>query len=178
MSRAKRSFKRWFATGAASLLLVPHALLFADDSAVTHTTPSEIREGYVGTSFSRLPDLAYSTWLVDSDPHGHQYGVSHVTDRGIEMLWLETVQLPSTNNQHGLFSVVDVLVLPKNYAADGLVLTMCYGGGGTTKPAVAALTNSKTGDARRAWAVDVATGQFCELSPAAGTCTLLAPGDD
>jgi hypothetical protein len=159
------------ATGAAALVLASHTLLPAGEVSVTHPTDSEIRQGYLGSVFARLPDHAYSSWMVSLERHGDWYGVSHVEDRGVEMLWLASTQPTDANDPQPVFRVADVLVLPKGYKGDGLVVTGCRGG--TQRPAVVALTEPETRKVHRAWTIDLATARLIELFPAADTCSPL-----
>ena len=163
--------QKWFVTGAATLLIASQSLLDAVDSPAKHPTPRETHDGYVGTVFSRLPDHTYSSWMVNMQNHGTPYGVSYVEDRGVEMLWLESTPPPSEEQRQPLFKVVDVLVLPTTYKADGLVVTECRGN--SQRRAVVALTEPDTRKEHRAWAIDLATATFIELSPTADTCSPL-----
>ena len=179
MTVGTRGGQKWFVTGVAALLIASQSLLYAVDSPAKHPTPRDAKDGYVGTVFSRLPDHTYSSWLVNMRDTGDMYGVSHIEDRGVEMFWLESSPRTSDERTQPLFRVVDVLVLPTSYKADGLVVTECRGN--AQNRAVVALTEPDTRKEHRAWAIDLATATFIELSPAADTCSPLfiqGPGNN
>lgn len=151
------------ATGIASLVACLRVLA-ADDGGVKHPTPRELKDGYVGTVFSRLPDRTYTTWMAHLGDAGNWYGVSHVEDRGVEMLWLASTPPTSSDNPQPLFRVLDVVVLPSTSRADGLTVVPCRGGG--PEYAVVVLCKGEPRTVVRAWTIDLTTAKFVEIDAA------------
>ena len=166
----------WRMAGSTALLLAIQSTVIAGDTSHPLPTSDAMRGVYTGATFSRLPDHAYLNWLVPVERVVKFFGLSHVEDRGVEMLWLETAELPATPKELPRFTVADVVVLPTGYRAEGLVVTPC--GRMVRSSPVVALADPKTHVVRRAWAIDVDASRFVEYFPAADSCSLYAPGDE
>ena len=171
MTAAARRRQSWIVAGGITSLVACQILFAAGDGSANHPTARELREGYVGTVFSRLPDRTHSSWMVRFPDLNDAYGVSHVEDRGVEMLWLESTLSTGPDNPQPKFKVVDVLALPPKYKTDGLVVMACRGG--APGSAVVGLSEAETRKEIRAWTIDFTTGMFVELVPATGKCAPL-----